>query len=197
MVLTKMVLTAAMIAGGVCMVGTAPTSSPVTVPMSGPASQAADPRQVIVEFLKGLEALPAQEHQGAACGRAFKTALSQYVSDEAVDAYSTRYGRGLANLSATEATSLRESLVAAWTSMIYFYQGKLMYDKPGKVTSISMLGAKGPKPFRMTIPTSGPEYPGPVDVLVESVQENGVWKINNVRLLPLGREKKSSVGSVK
>jgi hypothetical protein len=192
MVLTKMILAAAMVAGGVCMVGTVPTSSPVTMPTSGPASRATDPRQVIVEFLKGLEALPAQEHQKGMCGRTAKTMLSQYVSDEAVDAYSTRYGRGLANLSAEEATKLREALVSAWTSMVYFYQGKLVYDKSRDVISISMAGAKEPKPFRMVVPTSGPEYPGPVEVLVETVQEKGVWKINNVRLLPLGRDKKTN-----
>lgn len=184
MVLAKIVLMAAMVVGSGYAMGAMPSA-----PTSQPATQVTDPKQVIVDFLKGLEQLPVQEHQGHKCGKAFKATLSESVSDSAVEAYSTMYGRGLANMSAEEIATLRESLVAAWTAMINYYRGYLMYDKAQDVISISMSGSNKPKPFRRVIPTSGPAYPGPVEVLVECVQEKGIWKINNLRLLPLGREK--------
>lgn len=183
MILAKLILAAAMVVS----VGGAPVAT-TTAPTSKPATQATDPRQLIVAFLKGLEQLPEEERQGHQCGSAFKTQLSHDVADQAVDAYSTRYGRGLANLSEEEAQILRESLVAAWTAMVNYYRGYLMYDKARDVLSISMPGSTQPKPFRMVVPTSGPAYPGAVEFVVECVQEKGGWKVNSVRILPLGRK---------
>ena len=182
MILAKLILAAAMVVS----VGGAPVAT-TTAPTSKPATQATDPRQLIVAFLKGLEQLPEEERQGHQCGSAFKTQLSHDVADQAVDAYSTRYGRGLANLSEEEAQILRESLVAAWTAMVNYYRGYLMYDKARDVLSISMPGTQ-PKPFRMVVPTSGPAYPSSVEFVVECVQEKGVLKVNSVRILPLGRK---------
>jgi hypothetical protein len=185
MILAKLILMVAMVSGNSNAVGAVPTSAPT----SQPATQVTEPKQVIVDFLKGLEQLPVEERKGHARGNTFKAELSKYVSDAAVDSYSTLYGRGLANLSAEEIATLRESLVAAWASLIHYYQGYLMYDKARNVLSISMPGSTKPKPFRMVVPSSGPAYPGPVEVMVECIQENGVWKVNNVRLLPLARNK--------
>lgn len=187
MILAKMILMAAMVVSG--EQGAVATSGPASRPAGEPTTQVTGPKQVIVAFLKDLEQLPVEERKGHACGRTFKTRLSEYVSDAAIDSLSTMYGRGLANLSKEEIATLRESLVSAWTSMIHYYQGFLMYDKIRDVLSISMPGSTAPKPVRMVVPSSGPAYPGPVEVMVECIQENSVWKVNNVRLLPLGRHK--------